>query len=209
MSAQTTKERVMEAAIQLFFQKGFHGTTTRDITNKINVNGSLISYHFNGKQGLLEEIVVVYYEQLIECMERTMDIYKHSSASIQLQMVVEEMLAFKQEAFDQSVVVHRELSLDSTFVREVLVTYITKENHYLHHLLKNCVKENSHKKPIQLLTMQLKGMLLAPFTLHHEWKRDLYSSKIDEHTFATYRTFLYKWIDTMIVLDETVPSMTS
>lgn len=208
MSNQTTKQRVMKAAIQLFFQKGFHGTTTRDITNKINVNGSLISYHFNGKQGLLEEIVVSYYEHLITCMEQTMEIYKDASASTQLQMVIQEMMLFKQESFDQSVVVHRELSLDSTFVREVLVTYITKENHYLHHLLTNCAKEHPHlKKHIKFVTIQLKGMLIAPFTLHHEWKRDLFSPKIDAHTFSTYTTLLQKWLHTMFESDEAVQYM--
>lgn len=208
MSKQTTKERVMEAAVQLFFQKGFHATTTRDITNRVGVNGSLISYHFNGKQGLLEEIVMSYYEQLIACIEQAMNQAKEQVAPVRLKKVIEGILKFKQENFHHSVVVHRELSLDSIFVREVQVIYITKENYYLHQLLSACSEEAVRaNNRTELLTMQLKGMLNAPFTLHHEWKRGLFSVQMDARAFLHYRALVQTWIDQMIDQLETVPSM--
>jgi len=51
MANVQSKQKVIEAASMLFFQKGFHGTTVRDIADKASVNVSLISYYFKGKQG--------------------------------------------------------------------------------------------------------------------------------------------------------------
>lgn len=197
MDDRTTKERVFDAAIQLFFQKGFHATSTRDITNKIEVNGSLISYHFNGKQGLLEEIVVSYYEQLIDCMEKTME-QNVSLGTEQIKEVIEELFRFKYTKFYQSAVVHRELTLDSTFVREIVTTYIRKENYYLTYLFHVYVEQHPHlKQHIPLYVMQLKGMIMSPFLLHHEWKKDLFSRKVDSHMCFNYITHIHQWIDSI------------
>ena len=44
MKNNPTKQKVVDAASFLFFQKGFHGTSVRDIAGKASVNVSLISY---------------------------------------------------------------------------------------------------------------------------------------------------------------------
>lgn len=205
MHTKTTKERVRDAAVFLFFQKGFHATSTRDITKKINVNGSLISYHFKGKQGLLEDIVVTYYEELLECMERTMHTHARLTGRGQLKKMIEEVVRFKLDHFYQSVVVHRELTLDSTFVREMLTTYITKENYYLYNLFTLYRDQYPQlKKTTHLYVMQLKGMINSPFTLHHEWKRDIYSAKVDTYTSLNYITCIYEWIDALIATKQPI-----
>ena len=48
-----SKETIIQTAKKLFSQKGFRATTIRDIANDSGLNSSLISYHFNGKEGLL------------------------------------------------------------------------------------------------------------------------------------------------------------
>ena len=47
-----TKAKILAAAKELFAQKGFDGTSTREIVNAAGVNISLISYHFGGKENL-------------------------------------------------------------------------------------------------------------------------------------------------------------
>jgi len=50
-------DKIVEASTALFSMKGFKATTIRDIASEAGVNSSLISYHFNGKEGLLHKIV--------------------------------------------------------------------------------------------------------------------------------------------------------
>jgi AcrR family transcriptional regulator len=47
-----TKDKILKAAKELFAQKGYDGTSTREIVNAAGVNISLIAYHFGGKENL-------------------------------------------------------------------------------------------------------------------------------------------------------------
>jgi AcrR family transcriptional regulator len=54
--SQATRERILDAAEQLFAERGFHGVSVRDITGAAEVDVALASYHFGNKQGLLEAV---------------------------------------------------------------------------------------------------------------------------------------------------------
>ncbi|MFP3488734.1 TetR family transcriptional regulator, partial [Staphylococcus sp. SIMBA_130] len=61
-----SKRSVIQAAIQLFNTKGFHGTSVRDIASKADVNVALISYYFNGKKGLAEFLMTSFLEGYVK-----------------------------------------------------------------------------------------------------------------------------------------------
>jgi len=48
----------MTAATELFAQRGFSGARTEEIARRAGVNKAMISYHFGGKAGLYETILV-------------------------------------------------------------------------------------------------------------------------------------------------------
>lgn len=56
--AQTTKERIVDAAEMLFAQQGYEGTTTRAIALKADVPLGLMSYYFGTKGDLYSEVVM-------------------------------------------------------------------------------------------------------------------------------------------------------
>ncbi len=47
-----TRERIVEAALEAFAEKGFRGASTRDIANRAGTNQGLITYHFQSKDAL-------------------------------------------------------------------------------------------------------------------------------------------------------------
>jgi TetR/AcrR family transcriptional regulator, regulator of cefoperazone and chloramphenicol sensitivity len=49
---QATRERLIEAALELFGAKGFSATSTREIAKAAGTNIGSITYHFGGKAGL-------------------------------------------------------------------------------------------------------------------------------------------------------------
>ncbi|MEM5591964.1 TetR family transcriptional regulator [Niallia circulans] len=69
MKEISTRDAIVEAAISLFNQKGYHGTSIRDIAGLANVNIANISYYFNGKQGLLEYCYMNFFETYLELLE--------------------------------------------------------------------------------------------------------------------------------------------
>lgn len=48
---------ILEVAEQLFYEKGFEGTSVRDIANTASVNLAMISYYFGSKEKLLTALV--------------------------------------------------------------------------------------------------------------------------------------------------------
>lgn len=49
---EATRERIVEAALEAFAEKGFHGASTRDIARRAGTNQGLITYHFRSKDEL-------------------------------------------------------------------------------------------------------------------------------------------------------------
>ncbi len=51
-----TREKLIRAADELFAKRGYHAVSVRTIAAEAGVNWSLLAYHFQGKEGLLQEI---------------------------------------------------------------------------------------------------------------------------------------------------------
>lgn len=47
-----TRERLVDAALELFGTRGFHGASVRDIAEAADANIAAVGYHFGGKDGL-------------------------------------------------------------------------------------------------------------------------------------------------------------
>ena len=72
-----SKTRILEAATILFAQKGFDGTSIREICKKANVNLCMISYYWGGKQELYQGIIDDLLEKQIEYSKNFLDLNKN------------------------------------------------------------------------------------------------------------------------------------
>lgn len=55
-SPQSTKERILVAAEELFARHGFEGASLRQLTSAAGVNLAAVNYHFGSKDRLIEEV---------------------------------------------------------------------------------------------------------------------------------------------------------
>ncbi len=51
-----TKERILDAAEQLFAERGFRATSLRDITSRAGANLAAVNYHFQSKDALIQAV---------------------------------------------------------------------------------------------------------------------------------------------------------
>jgi AcrR family transcriptional regulator len=65
------RERILEEAVKLFYQRGFSGTTLDDIAGKLGVTKPFIYTHFRSKVELLEAICRPTIEMSLEAIART------------------------------------------------------------------------------------------------------------------------------------------
>jgi AcrR family transcriptional regulator len=65
----TTRERLVEAASQLFARHGYRGAPVRDICNQARANPGAVSYHFGGKRQLYRTVLRRAAERLAAAAE--------------------------------------------------------------------------------------------------------------------------------------------
>ena len=61
---QETMHRLVEVALPMFAQRGFHGTVTREIALAARCNGAVINHYFGSKEGLYNSTVDYVYQRL-------------------------------------------------------------------------------------------------------------------------------------------------
>lgn len=54
---QSSPDRILDAAEQLFSRRGFYGASLRDIAKQASVQMSLVNYHFGPKEELFRQVV--------------------------------------------------------------------------------------------------------------------------------------------------------
>lgn len=68
-----TRRRVFEAAEALFAERGFDGTSTRDIAARAEVTPALVLFHGQSKQALFESVVEARAEELARLRRAALD----------------------------------------------------------------------------------------------------------------------------------------
>ncbi|MEN2769157.1 forespore capture DNA-binding protein RefZ [Ornithinibacillus xuwenensis] len=197
MKETPTKRKIVETASTLFYQKGFHGTSVRDIAEKASVNVSSISYYFKGKQGLLEYAIANYYEEYLQLIETTLEQSMDDEPIERLKNLIHHIIQYKHINLQLSCFIHRELSMDSVFVREMAVTYLAKENYIIGNafsLVFKDKKEDKYKLDRQFLLMQLKGMLVTPYVLQNEWRSQIVGDYSHSLFVNKYVQTIHKWL---------------
>ena len=63
---QSTRDRLLQTAGRMFAEKGFRGTTVRDICRRARANLAAVNYHFGGKRKLYAEVLASTFARIIE-----------------------------------------------------------------------------------------------------------------------------------------------
>ncbi|WDE13901.1 TetR/AcrR family transcriptional regulator [Thalassomonas haliotis] len=69
----STKNKILDAAEQLFADKGFNGTSLREITSQAEVNLAAVNYHFGSKKELIKAVMSRYMNELSPRLESALE----------------------------------------------------------------------------------------------------------------------------------------
>lgn len=58
--AEERRNEILDAADELFFQKGFDGTSTNDILNKVGIARGTLYHHFKSKEDIMDALIERY-----------------------------------------------------------------------------------------------------------------------------------------------------
>ncbi len=147
------KTHIINTAIELFAEKGFEGTSIRDIATKADVNVAMINYYFGSKEklfesmleqkaaytrGALEEIVTDKSLSEIEKLDRIIDNYVSK--------------LFTNRKFHR--VIHQELMLNEREVlQDAIVNILCPNSVLIRSVIEAGIKNGSFKKVDSLLAI--------------------------------------------------------
>jgi AcrR family transcriptional regulator len=81
---QDTRQRILDAATELFVDRGYEATSLREIAERVGVTKAALYYHFTSKEELLRallEPLEEFQQRLLESMEAPLDRTTWAAAS--------------------------------------------------------------------------------------------------------------------------------
>jgi len=76
---KNTEKIILQAALELFVRKGYHGTSINDIMNKVNLTKGALYAHFKSKRAVLFRIIEEYKTKFIDQMIHATTEYQGNS----------------------------------------------------------------------------------------------------------------------------------
>jgi len=172
MEYSEKKVQIMEAAEQLFAEKGFDGTPVRDIADKAGVNLAMISYYFGSKEKLLEALFNYRAETGITKMESMLQ--DKSQTSLQK---VNALIDFYIDKFQNQTCFHKIMSREQLHNQRneiaILIQQFKRRNQELVRLLiQEGQKKGEFKRNIDIPLMMatLIGTVSHLVTTQHFYK---------------------------------------
>lgn len=113
MSAKNNREpkqRILEAAISLFAQKGFASVGVREIAKESDVNIAMISYYYKGKVGILKAVLEEFFERYCQMLRDAVEEGKSSEESIRV--LINHIVDFLRGNTELAIVAYNELPID-------------------------------------------------------------------------------------------------
>ncbi len=114
----STRERLLDAARTLFGEKGYAGTSTREIAASADCNVALISHYFGSKEGLLRALLMEGMGQLTAELSKIAE--QEADPEKRLRRIVRFLVGHFAENHAGMRMMHRELlRTDSPLLNEL------------------------------------------------------------------------------------------
>lgn len=138
MAQSETVERILDAAEQLFAEKGFAETSLRLITSKAGVNLAAVNYHFGSKKSLIQAVFVRFLNPFVSSLEQELDRQRAEGLEAELtledllEMLVKQALTVKPRSGNDLSIFMRLLGLASVRAKAICastsVTYMARSS---------------------------------------------------------------------------------
>lgn len=163
-SGDQTRLKIISAAAKLFDAQGYKGTSVRQIAQEANVNVALISYHFHGKQGLLEVLISGYFERLFQRFDEQEKLDRNRSAFERLTTNIRLYVYYQRDHASVTRLIQRELSVESMLAREVMTLYSHRFKHAFAKLIEEGMATGEMKAVfVDSVLLSMASLLIYPY----------------------------------------------
>lgn len=195
-SPEGTKDKIREAADELFCRVGYDGVSVRDIAERAGVNKALVFYHFESKTELFERILERYYEAHQRALAEAFD--AEGTARERIHRMLDAYLDFMAKNVRYAVLVQQQLSNPET--HPLIEKNLQPLYRWIERALAEVVPEGARtgKSSARQLFVTFSGLVMNYFTyapmLGRVWEGDaLGTAMLDER-----RSHVHWLVDLML-----------
>ena len=170
----SSKERIREAALIRFAEKGLDGTSIREISDAAGANVAMVSYYFGGKEALYLDCVSYFTEKTLSAIKSTLvPAETQEQAKERLIQLVDLMLFHFNEDKNAFKIIMRELQHERVGLTEKIFVIIHPVFEAICQFLETCIASGyiaPSFSALHLSTMFL-GMITHPFQCEFAMQR--------------------------------------
>lgn len=150
----TLKERILKAAREVFFEKGYYGTTTREIAQKAETSESGVFRIFNSKYEILMAVYNLSWKKINDEIDSKIE--KVSDPKEKIMVIVQTVFGlYDEDKICMSFIIMNTGNTDTLILERKEDSIISEENIiYIERLQKICVECMSKGSIHKLLTAQ-------------------------------------------------------
>lgn len=143
---EKTKDLILDVAKKYFCEKGYEGTSVRDICKDAGANVSAIKYHFGGKENLYRECFIHYGEERLRQSEKiltkcnTIDELK-----LRVKLFADDFITEGIENVHITKMICREIEIENPLIQDIFQSTFLKT----YNIFVDCFADAQSKKLIR------------------------------------------------------------
>lgn len=172
---EQTQERIVEASIKLFIEKGYEQTTIQDILDALNLSKGGLYHHFKSKEEILEAVKQKRAQYAADMLHDLIENTKAANAKEKLKKILYQWGASTQtHSFDT---ILSSQSNNPHFVMGALQNAVNQDAPIISKLIEEGVKDGSIQTAEPALCAEIFLLLLNFWTSPVLFKRNLDETK--------------------------------
>lgn len=197
MPPSKTKDRIIEAASREFCDRGFKGTTVRDICTRADANVASVNYHFGDKRKLYIQVLSLWMQEMMQYPDMKDSSFMSLSPEEKLKSYIRsELLSLctfddPEKRKKQKIRMILEEYVSEECDPELFKCHEEIENKYLYPLIHELLKPVKDKRVLQQACMAAGGVLVHHFlTIIHYPEGEIESEEQLDFMTEFYTNFI-------------------
>jgi len=177
------KQRILDTATALFAQKGYSAIGVREIAAEAKVNIAMISYYFDGKAGILKEVIEDFHERYLKIIEEAYD--DQRSPEECTRTIIGNIIAFVRKNRDLTLAAFYAMQLDIPEIEHIKKERIVRLVKSLRGLIERFGLDPNDPVPISVIGPSLLSSILAHFRVRAVQKQ-VFRFQFDDSFYKRY-----------------------
>ncbi|MBL6707758.1 TetR family transcriptional regulator [Luminiphilus sp.] len=131
--AEITIEKIRVAAIRLFAERGYDGTSIREVENVAGVNRGLVNYHFDNKEALWKAALDQVFGLLETHTKDRAELYRDLPPKERIAYVIRSQVRFNAAHPELNQLMMQEAKSDTPRLHYIVDTYVRPIMEWLQH----------------------------------------------------------------------------